>query len=396
MRIALFTDTFLPTLNGVARALGLLVDHATKAGHEVALVTPDIDGKDWAPAHLHIRLPGVALPMYRELKAARPWLGRANRRDLEAFQPDIVHSATEALVGMAGRRWARASGTPFVSSYCTNFPEYMAGYGMGFLEDRVWARLRAFHDGATTTFCPSEATLRDLKSRGFHPRLRIWSRGVDAELFHPSRRSEALRRELVGDDGIVLAYVGRIAPEKKIGLLMDAFPQIRAQATRRVALVLVGGGPTLDELKSRRMEGVYFAGYQKGTDLATHYASADAFLFPSDTETFGQVVTEAMASGLPVVAPRRGGVMDTVIPGETGYLFQPGDSDAMAAAALPLVNQDDLRSRMSVRARASAESRSWEGIFNRLFTDYEEVLQARYTGVTGGLPNGAPGPAAFP
>jgi glycosyltransferase involved in cell wall biosynthesis len=386
MRIALFTDTFLPTLNGVARALGLLVEYADRAGHEVALVTPDIDGRDWPDVALHIRLPGPELPFYRELKAARPWLGAANRRRLAEFDPDIVHSATEALVGMVGRRWAKARGVPFVSSYCTNFADYMAGYRMGFLEGTVWSTLRWFHGGAHTTFCPSNATLTDLAERGFHSRMKIWGRGVDSELFHPRRRSDELRREIAGDAEVILAYVGRIAPEKRVDLLIEAFPKIRAATQRRVALMFVGGGPALEGLKARGVEGVHFAGYRRGEDLAAHYASADAFVFPSDTETFGQVVTEAMASGLPVVAPARGGVMDTVIPGETGYLFEPGDTHAIAEAALRLVDDDELRARMAAQSRSAAEARSWAGVFDRLFADYAEALSGGNDPVTAATP----------
>jgi len=389
MRIALFTDTFLPTLNGVARALGLLIDHAHRAGHEVALVTPDIDGQDWPEAALHLRLPGPELPFYRELRAARPWLGASNRQRLADFDPQIVHSATEALVGMVGRRWALRNGVPFVSSYCTNFADYMAGYRMGFLEGTVWSTLRWFHGGAHTTFCPSNATLEDLAGRGFHDRMKIWGRGVDAELFNPGRRSEELRKAMAGGADVVLAYVGRIAPEKRVELLIEAFPLIQARTSKKVALVYVGGGPALESLRARKVPDVHFAGYRRGEDLAAHYASADAFVFPSDTETFGQVVTEAMSSGLPVVAPARGGVVDTVIPGETGYLFAPGNVEDIADQALKLVEDDELRARMSERARKEAEARSWADIFRRLFDDYAETLLARHTSVTAGTPDGA-------
>lgn len=382
MRIALFTDTFRPTVNGVARALGLLVEHARREGHEVALVTPDIDGSDWPDAALHIRLPGLELPFYRELKAARPWLGGANRRRLEVFDPHIVHSATEAIVGLLGRRWATARDVPFVSSYCTNFADYMAGYRMGRLEGPVRSALRWFHGGARVTFCPSRATLNELRAHGFHDRMRIWGRGVDTELFDPARRSDEVRRGMAGDADVVLIYVGRIAPEKRIDLLLEAFPEIRRRAGRRVALVFVGGGPALDGLRERAPEGVHFAGYRSGEDLAAHYASADIFLFASDTETFGQVVTEAMASGLPVIAPARGGVMDTVVPGKTGFLFEPGDAGGLADLAVRLVEDEGLRSRMAARARTEAESRSWSDIFRRLFDDYRETLSIGDPSVT--------------
>ena len=382
MRIALFTDTFLPTLNGVARTLGLLIEHANRQGHEVGLVTPHIDDDPWPGTAFHIKLPGLTLPFYKELKAARPYLSGEHRQILEDFQPHLVHSAVEAIVGMLGRQWALKQGVPFVSSYCTNFPDYMSGYHMGFLEGSVWSQLRWFHGGARVTLVPSHATLRELQERGFHDRMRIWGRGVDAELFHPTRRDPDLRATVAGDAEVVLVYVGRIAPEKRVDLLMEAFPRIRERASKKVALVFVGGGPALEGLEKQGVEGVHFAGYRRGEDLAAHYAAGDVFLFPSDTETFGQVVTEAMASGLSVVAPRRGGVQDTVRPGETGLLFNPGDVDDLVEKGLRLVENDDLRAHLAAGALKEARSRSWTAVFDQLFADYAEVVGISSDSVT--------------
>jgi phosphatidylinositol alpha 1,6-mannosyltransferase len=314
--------------------------------------------------------------------ACRPYVGREGSRTLKAFAPDLVHLATEALVGMAGRSWARAAGVPMVTSYCTNFPEYLAGYNLGLLEKPVWSHLRRFHDEAVLSFYPSEATRRELEARGFHDRFRIWGRGVDSELFHPRRRSEALRRRLAPGAEVVLTYVGRIAPEKRLNLLVDAFAELQARTEVRLALVLVGGGPAVPALQARAPEGVVFAGYQRGEDLAAHYASGDVFVFPSDTETFGQAVTEAMSSGLPVVAPARGGVLDTVRPGVTGALFTPGDVDDLIECTLPLIESPHLRRTMGARARLEAETRSWSRVFERLFRDYREVLSSRNDSVT--------------
>jgi glycosyltransferase involved in cell wall biosynthesis len=380
MRIALFTDTCLPTVNGVARALGLLVEHAVAAGHEVALIGPTLSAEDHPGTALHLRLPGVALPFYPELQAARPWLSPAQRRRLDDFAPHIVHVATEALVGIVGRRWARRAGVPLVTSYCTNFADYLSGYHLGFAEAWCWRHLRAFHGAAEVTFCPSRSTVGEVRRHGLHDRLRIWGRGVDSDLFHPRRRSEAVRQAMAPGAEVVLVYVGRIAPEKKVELLLEAFPEIRRRASKRVALVYVGGGPALEKLRRRRVEGVHFTGYRRGEELAAHYASADAFVFPSDTETFGQVVTEALASGIPAVAPARGGVTDTVVPGETGWLFEPGDVDDLVARTLHLVEHPDERRAMGLRARRAAEERSWDRVFERLFSDYAEVVDAAGAG----------------
>ncbi|HEX9887550.1 MAG TPA: glycosyltransferase family 1 protein [Longimicrobiales bacterium] len=395
MRIALFTDTYAPTVNGVARALGLLVRHAVRAGHEVALVTPTLSDRAADHVALHVQLPSVTVPFYEELQAARLWLGPRNRRALDSFAPDLVHAATEASVGWVGRRWALARAIPLVTSYCTNFAEYVHGYRLGALEGVVWRLLERFHGAARITFCPSEATRTELAARGFQ-RLRIWSRGVDAVQFNPSCRSEDVRREMAPGAEVILAYVGRVAPEKRIDLLMRAFPRIREGTERKVALVLVGDGPALEDLRRRNVEGVHFTGYQQGERLAACYASADVFVFPSDTETFGQVVTEAFASGLPSVVPDRGGVKDLVIPGETGFRFPPGDAEAFASAALRLIDDDALRRRMSLNARRVAETRSWDDVFQRLFSHYHDALSPRHGLVTGPHPDVARGTHMFP
>ena len=378
MRIALFTDTYRPTVNGVARALGLLVDHADRDGHEVALVTPRV-GEE-AVARFHRQLPGPRFPLYPELRACAPLLGAETRARLRRFRPDVVHAATEAGVGLAGRRWAARHRAPLVTSFNTLFPEYLHDYRLGFLEGALWAYLRWFHRAAALTVTPSEWMRGELARRGFHRRTALWSRGVDATLFHPRKRSWPLRRALAPAADVILMYVGRIAREKKVELLLDAFPQIQERTARRLALVMVGDGPALPELRARDLPGVHFTGYKHGEELAVHYASADLFVFPSDTETFGQVVTEAQASGLAAVVPDRGGVIDTVMPCLTGYRFAPGDATSLARAAAKLVDDPTRRMQMGARARAAAEQRSWQRVFDDLFGQYAALVEAGSTG----------------
>lgn len=361
----------------------------------MTLVTPRVSQRVAAGVSLHVRLPGVALPMYPELQAARPWLGRRAERALLDFRPDVVHVATEALVGLAGRRWALKHGVPLATSYCTNFPDYLPGYGLGWARGLLWRYLRAFHSVAQITFVPSASTLDDLATRGFHRRLGIWSRGVDASLFDPRNRREDLRTEMGGGADVVLLYVGRMATEKRVDLLLDAFGRLRHELGDAVTLVLVGDGPALPRLKEQRQPGVHFTGYRRGEALAAHYASADLFVFPSDTETFGQVVTEAMASGLPVVAPDRGGVTDTVIPGHTGELFSAGDPADLARRVLELIRNPDDRRAMGRRAVRSARRRNWDEVFKRLFRQYAQLCPDRDTIVAEDSTNGFRGPAIF-
>lgn len=381
MRIALVTDTYLPQLNGVSRTLHRLVEHALARGHEVALLTPRGEGpgtptsrddRERPAVSVHLQLPGVPVPVYPELLLPR-LPSREERALLEAFRPDVVHCATESVLGWWGRRWARRTGRGLVTSFHTNFPTYAAGYGLGFAEGFAWRLLRRFHGPAFRTLAPSLATVEELRERRFHPRLQVWSRGVDANHFHPSRRDGELRRRLAPGAEVMLLYVGRLAPEKRLSLLLEAFPRIRTQASVEVGLVLVGGGPMEAALRRNPIPGVHLAGYLTGVELARAYASADLFAFPSDTETFGNVVLEAMASGLPVVGVDRGGVRDSILPGQTGWLTPPGQVEPFAEALLGLVEDRYLRVRMGARGRTEAEGRSWPRILDGVLETWREA-----------------------
>jgi glycosyltransferase involved in cell wall biosynthesis len=373
MRIALFTDTYLPTINGVARTLGQLVSHAHARGHEVALVTPALSPGAADGTVVHHQLAAVPLPMYPEIPLARP-LDRKGRDRLDRFQPELVHAATEFTIGWSGRLWAKKKGIPLVSSFHTDWPAYMRGYGFGGLETTAWRILQGFHGGARVTFCPSTSTLAQLRSWGFSHELRIWGRGVDTDLFSPKHRREDLRKEMTPVGGKVVLYVGRLAPEKRLDVLIEAFPLVRKALGQKVVLALVGDGPYMDKLKREKPDGVLLLGYRTGLPLAEAYASGDVFAFPSDTETFGNVVAEALASGLPVVAPKKGGVVDSVTPGRTGVLVPPRDPKAMADALISLLNDPAKLDALSRGARAHALARSWASVLDALFDDYREIL----------------------
>lgn len=377
MRIALFTDTFPPTVNGVARTLGRLVRHAVERGHQVAVISTRVSRDPWESATHHHQLPGVPMPVYPELQIARP-LDRAGKRLLAAFQPELVHVATESTVGWSGRGWARKHRVPLVSSFHTDFPAYLAGYGFGGLEKPVWRGLRAFHSMARITFCPSSATRNQLRMQGFRHDVRIWSRGVDTEQFSPAYRRDTFREKMAPGAKKILLYTGRLAPEKRLDVLMEAFHLVRKALGPEVALVLVGDGPWMGRLREQAGEGVHFLGYRRGVPLAEAYAAGDVFAFPSDTETFGNVVTEALASGLPVVAPAKGGVTDSVIPGRTGILVPPGDPVAFAEALIRILSNDPLRMELAAGARAFAETRGWASILDGLLRDYQDALEGRH------------------
>jgi phosphatidylinositol alpha 1,6-mannosyltransferase len=378
VRIALFTDTYLPQTNGVSRTLAHLVRYLSECGHEVALVAPRVGSEArTAPpgVALHLPLGGVPVPVYPELLLTRvPF--RSERRALERFDPEIVHCATESTVGWSGRRFALRTDRPLVTSFHTNFPEYASGYGMGLLAPLAWRLLRRFHAPALCTLCPSRTTLEELEKRGFAPPLAVWSRGVDSKKFSPLHRSPETRRKLAPGAEVALLYVGRLAPEKRLEVLLQAFPQVRARASCEVALVLVGDGPMGSRIREQGGEGVHATGYLMGQELAAAYASADVFAFPSDTETFGNVVTEAMASGLPVVGVDRGGVRDIIQDGSTGFLVPPGDPDAMAERLLKLVESPHLRRTMGRAARSDAEARGWPRILAEVVERYREAIRS--------------------
>jgi glycosyltransferase involved in cell wall biosynthesis len=373
VRIALFSDTYPDDVNGVARTLGMLVEHGARRGHELALVTPRVSGGSALHAAAHRQLPGIPIPIYPDLQLARG-LDREGKRMLDDFAPELVHVATESTVGYSGRGWAMRRGTPLVTSFHTNFPAYLAGYGLGPLEPVVWRYLRWFHGESRVTLCPSHDTRDQLLSHGFHPRLRIWSRGVDTALFDPARRSIHVRERIAPGAERILIYVGRLAVEKRADLVLDAFPRVRELTGPGTALVFVGDGPAAAKLRARAPEGVYFTGFLRGTALAEAYAAGDVFVFPSETETFGNVCLEALASGLPAVVADMGGVRETVIPGRTGIRVPAGDAKQLADACARLLRDDAERGCLARGARAEALSRSWDAILDDVLGAYEAAL----------------------
>ncbi len=368
MRIALICETFLPDVNGVTTTLCRLLEHLQRTGHEALLFAPQGAPDSYAGVQV-IHLGGMPLPLYPEVKLTPPQFGLTGQ--LRRFKPDLVHLVGPAVLGAAVPYVVRNLRVPLLSSYHTDFGAYSRHYGLGFFQDLVNAYLRWIHNRCLVTLCPSTATLRALRSCGFR-RLKIWGRGVDIQRFHPQHRSEEWRAAVGAQPGeTLLLYVGRIANEKRVDLLPDALHSLP-----NTRLVMVGDGPARAELQ-RRSESlpVHFTGYLKGHDLAVAYASADAFVFPSDTDTFGQVIQEAMASGLPVVGARSGGTLDLVRDGGTGYLFAAGVASDLRAQIRRLAADPASRIAMGVAGRAAAEQRSWPRVMGELMGYYDRVLR---------------------
>lgn len=385
MRIALFSETYLPQRNGVALVLDRLVRWLADRGHRALVVAPEPGpGGEVAPGAVEplpegsrvVRIPGIPLPRYPDLTLAAPFHPRA-RRAVEAFAPEVVHLVSEFPVGVTGLRLAGKREVPTVASFHTHLPRYLRHYGLPWAEGLAWRWLRAFHRRAGPTLAPSHVVRVRLLERGFGD-VRLWPRGVDSARFDPGKRSEEVRRRWAesGDDdeagALYALYVGRLTPEKELPLLFRAWDRAR-RAAPELRLVVVGGGAYAGTVRREAPPGVRFTGYLEGDDLARAYASADVFAFPSRAETLGNVVVEAMASGLPVVAAAEGGTLESVAHGETGLLVPAGDADAFAGALLRLVRDDLLRKDLGRNARRWARKRTWDDAFGTLVEAYADV-----------------------
>jgi glycosyltransferase involved in cell wall biosynthesis len=384
IRVAVVTETWPPEVNGVATSLARIVDGLHRRNHDVQLVRPrqapgDVAGRRDRFDEVLTR--GLPIPRYPGLRLGVP----AKRRLVGLWsteRPDIVHIATEGPLGWSALQAALHLKVPTTSDFRTNFHRYSDHYGIGWLQAPIAAYLRKFHNRTRCTMVPTDALRRDLEASGFR-RLRVVARGVDTTLFDPARRSEALRRRWgVGDDDLVVACVGRLAPEKNLATLAVAFDAVR-RAVPGARLLLVGDGPMRAELEADWPQAI-FAGQRIGEDLAAHYASADLFLFPSLTETFGNVTAEAMASGLPVVAYDYAAAAQLIRHRDSGMLVPPGERLAFADAAVSIAQDAGARRAVGVRARSAALANGWDGVVAR----FEQVL----ANVLAGTPADTPAP----
>ena len=372
MRIAFFTEVYWPMVSGVSLTVQRAVAGLEARGHAVRVYTATYElppgEADRPEVHRSRSRPFFVSP---EVQWAFPRRS-AIQADLARFQPDVVHLATEFSLGLAGLRAARALGTPVVASSHTDYERYASRYGLRWAVSPGWRYLRWFYGYASRVLCPSIAYEGHLHRRGVR-HTAIWSRGVDSERFHPRHRSAEWRRRFgLAPGDLLVTYVGRIAPEKGIGVLLDAWERVGAGAGRS-RLVFVGGGLREEEIARRQLPGVSVAGFRRGAELSAAYASADLFVLPSATETFGNVLLEAMASGLPCIAAAAGGPLDLLEHGWNGWLVRPDDPPALAAALEALLADPELRARLGHAARATAEARRWDAVHDGLVAEYERA-----------------------
>lgn len=367
MRIAIFTETFLPATDGVVTRLRYTVEEFGRLGDEVLVFAPALGGPDnYAGAEIY-RVPGVRFPHYPQIRLSPPHPGVA--RALKQFRPDVVHAVNPIVLGLGGVYLARRYKMPLVCSYHTNVATYARYYRLGLFVNFARNATRFVHNLAQVNLCTSMTTKEYLLEEGIK-RVRVWPQGVDARRFGPAHASPEWRERLTGGypDERLLIYVGRLAPEKHIEKLKAVFeiPGCR--------LAIVGDGPARNELEGEFAgTPTVFTGILKGDDLAHAYATGDIFLFPSTTETLGMAMIEALASGLPVVAARSGASHEVVDEGETGLLYEPGSVDDLVSIVLRLHDDEDLRRNMGGNARTAAEQRSWERSTQALRACYEEA-----------------------
>ncbi|MBA3874193.1 MAG: glycosyltransferase family 1 protein [Anaerolineae bacterium] len=367
-RVAIFAESFLPKVDGVSKTAYLTTRYLQETGREVLVFAPDIAPTQIGPSKV-VPMPSFGFKVAPETRVALPNL--MINQHLDAFQPDLIHLFSPALLSVSGMLAGRRRHIPVIANYQTDIPAYANHYGLSVFSrpSRDW--LRFIHNGCHLTLVPSNYTLNQLQKSGYK-RLRRWGRGVNTTGFGPQHRSDRWRERLLnGRDpsAVVVIYVGRLANEKRIDLLLEV-----AQ-TPGVALTIIGDGALRGELEAQFAgTRTHFMGYLFGDDLAQAYASADVFMFPSPSETFGQVVQEAMASGLPAIVINQGGVVDLVQDGETGYICE-ADTASFAAAVRRLRDNPDMRQRMAYQARCYAEAHPWSAIMAQLEGYYAEALR---------------------
>jgi glycosyltransferase involved in cell wall biosynthesis len=373
VKLTFVTETFPPEINGVAMTFGVIARELGLRGHEVSVYRPHRDDLPAAETHPEFRvvsLPGIPIPGYPLLRLGLPaW--RKLRARWTIDRPDLVHVATEGPLGASAVSAARSLGIPVTSSFHTNFHAYMRHYGCAPLGKLVLGWLRHVHNRTRRTFAPTTHPCAELTSLGFKD-LALLSRGVDTRQFHPGLRSPQLRAQwMAASQDPVVIHAGRMAPEKNYPLLLRTFTAMRT-ANPRIRFVLVGDGPLRRELQASAPDFI-FTGFVPREELARHYASADIYIHASLTETFGNVLTEAMASGLAVAGFDYAAAKQFVQSDQNGLAVPCDQPDALIAAGVRLARDSALRSRLRAAARATVEPQSWEKVISRFEADLAEA-----------------------
>ena len=373
LRVALFSGNYNYTLDGANKALNRLVDHLERVeGAQVRVYSPTSPTPAFEPKGELISVPSVTIPTRSDYRLA-VGLPAATRRNVEAFAPDIIHVSAPDLLGRGALKLGRRLGVPVVASLHTLFETYLDYYALGWLRPMLEARLRAFYEDCDFVMAPSQAIADRMATEGLQGRVRLWARGVDGELFNPSRRDQAWRAAHgVAEDETIITFFGRLVMEKGLGVFADTVEMVEA-SRERVRVVVIGDGPARPWLEERLPQAI-FTGFLTGADLAKALASGDIMLNPSKTETFGNVTLEAMAAGLAVVgadAPYHRALLN---PGETGLLAPDTDVEAYAEAVLQLIDNPERRRAMGAAARSASGAYQWNQVLAGVADVYREAL----------------------
>lgn len=367
MRVAIVAESFLPHVNGVSNSVVRVLEHLRRTGHEALVIAPDTPSGEPPADRIYdgIRVHRVPSRMFPKVTSLPLGIPTARLLSvLRGFDPDVIHLASPALLGWGGMKAARRLGVPTVAVYQTDVPGFAVSYGIGITERAAWAWFRHLHRLVDRTLAPSTATMESLVAQGI-PRVHQWARGVDMIGYAPSARDQALREQWSPDGKPIVGFVGRLAPEKHVERLVSL------AAGGNVQVVIVGDGVDRAKLQSA-MPTAVFTGALYGEELAAAYASMDVFVHAGEHETFCQVVQEALASGLPVIAPDAGGPRDLVTPWRTGLLLPVKEFEAQLPGAVAHLLED--RQRYALAARRSILQRSWPAICDELLGHYEAVL----------------------
>ncbi len=368
MRVAIVAESFLPQVNGVTNSVLRVLEHLRATGHEAMVLCSE--HPDGVPSHYLgfpvVTLPSLTLPWYRSMRFSLPPTD-AIEAILEDFDPDVVHLASPFILGYRGQVAAAHLAIPSVAIYQTDVPGYIGLYGFAQAETVAWAHARRMHNLATMTLAPSTFTRDELISQGI-ARVGVWGRGVDSERFHPSKRDQAQHDAWAPNGEVVIGYMGRLGAEKRVADLAHVADLPGSK------LVVIGDGPQGDELRAL-LPNAIFVGQKTGDDLPRHVASLDLFIHTGELDTFGQTIQEAQASGLPVIAPGQGGPIDLIDSSRTGWLYPPGDMDALRRHTLDLVGDTAKREAFGRASRAAVATRTWPAICAQLVEHYHDAIR---------------------